>query len=110
MQFQTTTLRARNSGNLSPLRYSFLLITLTLAFSIPSWTARAADEGPPNQNAADITNAADEIALPATSSVSVFASGLNNPRGLKFGPDGFLYVADGGTGRLDSTYGACYQV
>ena len=28
--------------------------------------------------------------------VSVFASGLTSPRGLKFGPDGHLYVAEAG--------------
>jgi hypothetical protein len=27
-----------------------------------------------------------------------FASGFNNPRGLTFGPDGYLYVAEGGLG------------
>ena len=43
--------------------------------------------------------------------VKVFATGLKNPRGLKFGPTGRLYVAEGGDGRgNDSTIGQCTQV
>lgn len=42
--------------------------------------------------------------------VTTFATGLNNPRGLKFGPDGNLYVAEGGIGGSDSTEGCCEQV
>ena len=32
----------------------------------------------------------------ASAVARVFATGLVNPRGLKFGPDGYLYVAEGG--------------
>lgn len=45
-----------------------------------------------------------------TATVSVYATGFNNPRGLKFGPDGMLYVAEGGPGGNGSTVGQCDQV
>lgn len=41
---------------------------------------------------------------------STFSTGFNNPRGLKFGPDGYLYVAEGGIGGKDSSVGLCMQV
>ena len=53
-------------------------------------------------------------AMPAinpSGNVTVFATGLNSPRGLKFGPDGALYVAEGGTGGTTTTTAAdCEQV
>lgn len=43
--------------------------------------------------------------------VSTYATGFNNPRGLKFGPDGALYVAEGGLGGTTATTPAqCTQV
>jgi hypothetical protein len=48
---------------------------------------------------------------PLTGNVHVFAEHFNNPRGLKFGPDGNLYVAEGGLGgTMPPTIGICEQV
>ena len=47
---------------------------------------------------------------PTVPVVRIFATGFNNPRGLKFGPDGYLYVAEAGIGGTQSTIGQCQQV
>src|SRR5579884_2388920 len=50
-----------------------------------------------------------QAATPHADTVSVFASGLNSPRGLKFDRDGSLYVAEGGTGgsNPEDLHGTC---
>lgn len=50
------------------------------------------------------------IAQNPSPNVKVFATGLNNPRGLTWGPDGYLYVAEGGAAGTMSTVGMCDQV
>jgi len=61
--------------------------------------------------------AATLLSLTATSSLAqqpsgfkVYATGLEAPRGLRFGPDGYLYVAEAGKGGSVSTAGKCTQV
>ena len=42
--------------------------------------------------------------------VSVFATGFNNPRGLEFGPDCHLYVAEAGLGGTNNTEDICPEI
>jgi hypothetical protein len=41
---------------------------------------------------------------------TLVVGGLTNPRGLTFGPDGAIYVAEAGTGGTTTTVGQCPQV
>lgn len=61
--------------------------------------------------AAAAANLAPSAALGQTpGTFTVIASKLEAPRGLRFGPDGDLYVAEAGTGGTNSTGTACQQV
>jgi hypothetical protein len=53
-------------------------------------------------------NAANNV-HPGTGIATVFATDLRFPRGLKFGPDSRLYVAESGLGGNDDTIGLCDQ-
>ncbi len=78
-------------------KWFVVLIVLASFLFASSLTVRAGDASSP--------------ASSASSNMSVFATGLYNPRGLKFGPDGYLYVAEGGTGGTQMTTSAqCTQV
>ena len=52
---------------------------------------------------------AAELRSAATVATTVVATGLDNPRGITFGPDGNLYVAEAGVGGTNSTVGQCPQ-
>ena len=60
--------------------------------------------------APSMTSRASSALAHSDATVTIFATGLNNPRGLRFGPDGNLYVADAGLGGTNSTIGQCQQV
>ncbi len=80
-----------------------LLSACTLTIGGPS---RLPD--PPGPTAVPLTETAVQlpqvpgksIVLPAGFRISVFADGLNNPRMMAMGPDGHIYVAERGAGRI----------
>jgi hypothetical protein len=54
-------------------------------------------------------------AAQAADGVRIFSDGpnhqgFNDPRGVRFGPDGYLYIAEAGLGGATSTAGQCAQV
>jgi hypothetical protein len=56
-----------------------------------------------------LATAVGGVAPIAAGGPTIFATGLNNPRGLAFDENGNLYVAEGGTGGSTSTVGQCLQ-
>ncbi|HTT69039.1 MAG TPA: ScyD/ScyE family protein [Gemmatimonadales bacterium] len=70
----------------------------------------AANPSEPAQTGAAAAGPGALTAMHGAIALDTVATGLNNPRGLKFGPDGDLYVAEGGTGGTNSTVGQCLQV
>jgi hypothetical protein len=73
--------------------------------------AGCSGDGAPDATAPDELAGRRGAARTAHAAVSVFAGGFDNPRGLRWGPDGNLYVAEAGTSDADmSTEGQCEQV
>ena len=84
----------------------FLLLFLSFLLSCNK-TGEVSNQAGQN-NQLTLNNKSKEIKSVVKDTTTVFASGLAFPRGLKFGPDGYLYVALAGSGGTETT--TCTQV
>ncbi len=91
-------------------RKLLLASALALAIGCAASPTLVAAESTASPSASDIASLVQtHTSYPVK--VSIYATGLNSPRGLKFGPDGYLYVAEGGSGgTLSTTAMQCTQV
>ena len=83
-----------------------IVATLSIVLSFSSCQKETTNSGAQTDN----SNLVASKVSNTEASVKVFATGLNNPRGLNWGPDGYLYVAEGGVGGTNSTDGLCTQI
>ena len=90
------------------VRRSVIVPVLTLALVIVS--CQKEDVAPTGPAEVSLQTSFSKFNSSTPYPVSVFSSGFNNPRGIKFGPDGYLYVAEGGLGGTFSTTGECDAV
>lgn len=81
-------------------------LRLFLLLSVLLFASCKKDDGNPPNNC-DAFNKEGNNKGPT---VSVFATGFNNPRGLKFGPDCNLYVAEAGLGGTNNTADICPEI
>jgi glucose/arabinose dehydrogenase len=95
---------SRAKFNLFEGNIGVLLISLIVLFVSCKKDLKPSERDNPI-NAEKNASLKKEKAVEAT--VTVFATGFNDPRGLKFGPDGYLYVAEAGVGGTTSSVGLC---
>ena len=86
-------------------RWSALATAASVSLSV-----LACDQTSAPQTSADGAASAARSPAPAAAPYTVFSSGFLFPRGLTFGNDGTMYVAEAGAGGTASTAGTCPQV